>query len=72
MTSKYDLRGRKAILAFWGLADWQAVMRRLGAGAPIRKEPDGRTWVACSVELDAWSEGANRPSPCARAGALRP
>lgn len=56
MTSKYDLRGRKAILTFWGLSDWQAVLRKRKAGAPIKQEPDG-TWIASSEELDAWSAG---------------
>lgn len=55
-TSKFDLRGRKAILAFWCLSDWQAVMRRMKCGAPVIKEPDG-TWAASSDELDNWSEG---------------
>ncbi len=56
MTSKYDLRGRKSILAFFGLSDWNAIMRKVKAGAPIDKEPDG-TWRASSEELDAWSAG---------------
>lgn len=56
MVSKYDLRGRKAILAFWKLADWKSALRKLKCGAPILQEPDG-TWVASSVDLDAWSMG---------------
>ena len=56
MTSKYDLRGRKAILTFWGLSDWQAVLRKRKAGAPIKQEPDG-TWIASTQELDDWSSG---------------
>jgi hypothetical protein len=54
MTSKYDLRGRKAILAFWGLAKWGAVLKKVKCGAPVIQEPDG-TWVASSSELDKWS-----------------
>lgn len=56
MTSKYNLRGRKAILAFWGLNDWRAVLRKRQHGAPIHQEPDG-TWIAASEELDDWSRG---------------
>ena len=56
MTSRYDLRGRKAILACWGLSDWNAVERKRRAGAPMLKGPDG-VWVACSADLDAWSGG---------------
>ena len=56
MTSKYDLRGRKAILAFWGLTHWRSVERKIQFGAPVRKAPDGR-WVASSQELDEWSDG---------------
>ncbi len=57
MTSKYDLRGRKAILAFWGLTKWASVLRRVESGAPIHREPGGRRWIASSEELDAWSVG---------------
>lgn len=60
MTSRYDLRGRKAILAFWRLSKWGAVMKKMQYGAPIIKEPDG-TWVASSSDLDAWSAG-ERPA----------
>lgn len=56
MPSRYDLRGRKAILAFWRLSKWSAVVRKQKCGAPIIQEPDG-TWVASSLELDAWSDG---------------
>lgn len=62
MTSKYDLRGRKAILTFWGLSDWQAVLRKRKAGAPIKQEPDG-TWIASSEDLDAWSTGDHLRDP---------
>jgi len=54
--SRYDLRGRKAILNFFDLKNWSAILRKKNAGAPILQEPDG-TWVACSQELDAWSSG---------------
>lgn len=56
MTSRYDLRGRQAILHFWRLSEWRAVLRRIRFGAPVIREPDG-TWVASSVELDEWSSG---------------
>lgn len=61
MTSRYDLRGRKAILAFWGLQAWSAVERKRRAGAPVVKGPDG-VWVACSADLDAWSSGEWPPN----------
>lgn len=57
MISKYDLRGRKAILAFWGLKKWASVLRRIESGAPIHREPGRRKWIASSEELDAWSVG---------------
>lgn len=56
MGSRYDLRGRQAILRFLGLSEWRAVLRRISFGAPVIQEPTG-TWVASSVELDAWSSG---------------
>ena len=62
MTSKFNLRGRKAILAFWGLSDWNAVLRKKNAGAPVTQEPDG-TWIASSEELDAWSAGQDLRDP---------
>lgn len=60
--SKFDLRGRKAILAFWGLADWRSAMRKLKCGAPVKQEPDG-TWVASSRDLDRWSSGEFDEAP---------
>lgn len=56
MTSRFDLRGRKAILAFWSLSKWDAVMKKVKCGAPVLQEPDG-TWVASSIDLDDWSSG---------------
>lgn len=56
-TSRYDLRGRQAILDFWGLSDWRSVLRKKRFGAPVIQEPDG-TWAASSLDLDAWSAGA--------------
>ncbi len=56
LTSRYDLRGRQAIMDFWGLADWRSVLRKKRFGAPVIQEPDGN-WVASAAELDAWSAG---------------
>jgi len=56
MVSRYDLRGRKAILSFFDLKAWSAIERKRAAGAPIFQEPDG-TWVASSQDLDTWSTG---------------
>jgi hypothetical protein len=56
LTSRYDLRGRQAIMDFWALADWRSVLRKKRHGAPVIQEPDG-TWVASAAELDAWSAG---------------
>lgn len=61
MSSRYDLRGRKPILDHFHLSAWSAVLRKKAAGAPVKQEPDG-TWVASSVELDAWSAGQVVPT----------
>ncbi len=71
MTSKYDLRGRKSILAFFSLSDWNAIMRKIKAGAPIDREPDG-TWRASSEELNAWSAGRWAPDISAAPATTRP
>lgn len=57
-TSRFDLRGRQAIMDFWGLSDWRSVQRKMRYGAPVIQEPDG-TWAASSLDLDAWSVGAS-------------
>jgi hypothetical protein len=39
MTFKYDLIGRKAIMAFLRLAGWKMVKARIAKGMPVIREP---------------------------------
>jgi len=56
MTSKYDLIGRKEIMAFLKLASWEQVKARIAKGMPVIREAGCLRWMACSAELAAWVE----------------
>jgi hypothetical protein len=56
MTLKYDLIGRKEIMAFLKLAAWAQVMARIAKGMPVIREAGCLRWMACSTELTAWVE----------------
>jgi len=56
MSSKYDLIGRKEIMAFLKLASWEQVKTRIAKGMPVIREAGYLRWMACSTELAAWME----------------
>ena len=53
---KYDLIGRKEIMAFRKLASWEQVKERIAKGCPVIREAGCLRWMACSTKLAAWVE----------------
>ena len=56
MILRYDLIGRKVIMAFLKLSSWTCVEARIAKGLPVFREAGCLRWMACSKELAAWVE----------------
>ena len=60
MTMRYNLVGRKAILAYLKLTTWRDVMTRARRGLPVIREPGNGRWLAKSEEIEEWLRGGGR------------